>query len=93
MLYEYLQEKGATGAENAISTAAIQAAFKLGRRGVVQLAADERKAGRLICTGGGAGGSISPPLMKKSSPKESALKRALSVARMPCACSGGHVGR
>lgn len=60
MLYEYLQEKGATGAENAISTAAIQAAFKLGRRGVVQLAADERKAGRLICTGGGAGGYYIP---------------------------------
>lgn len=60
MLYEYLNEKGAIGAENAIDTAAIMAAFHLNRRGVVQLVADERKAGRLICTGGGAGGYYLP---------------------------------
>ncbi len=91
MIYEYLNEKSAVGAGNTVSTAEIMAVFRLTRRGVVRLVANERKDGRLICSSSAAGGYFLPAsdaeiIAQKKRLEKTFISRANAVRVFRRAC-------
>lgn len=61
MIYEYLERLGAIGKKNLLHTKRLMNDLHAGKREIIAAVADERKAGRLICsTRSGGGGYFLP---------------------------------
>ena len=83
MIREYLKSHGAIGRNRALTTTAIINALRINKRQLVEMVANERAAGALICsTTSGKGGYFLPATVQEIKEQRDTLEKGIKVRAM-----------